>query len=166
MQTRLLLAAAALVLACDPGAPGRRPPVFRHISADRGHLRLGAPLDSVWLSGSRSGSDAIALPPGAVAGAQAVRVSRPADGVVREIVLDYEQPTSFRSQMARYRRRLGSPTSHHRPVGQEDAERVIWRDEATAFTLVRDPRRSASTIYGRLTDLARDPAPGSPTDFR
>jgi hypothetical protein len=140
--------------------------VLRHITTDRGHLRLGAPLDSVWLSGSQAGSDAISLLPGAVAGAQAVRVIRGADGVVREIVLDYEQVTDLRAHVAQYRRRLGPPTSHHRPVGQEDAERVVWRDEATSFTLIRDPRRSASTMYGRLTDLTGAPAPGSPADSR
>ena len=89
---------------------------------------------------------------GTIAGAQAVRVTRGRDGIVRQITLDHERATGFASLVARHRRTLGSPVSHHRPGNPEDAERITWKDESTSFELIRDPRRSVSTIYGRLID--------------
>jgi hypothetical protein len=126
--------------------------VLRHIATARGDIRLGVGLDSTWLSGVEPGATVVALPPGTVPGAQSVWVTRGPHGIVREITLNQEQATSFASLVARHRRILGSPVSHHRPADPEDAERIVWRDDATSFELIRDPCRSVSTIYGRLID--------------
>jgi hypothetical protein len=37
---------------------------------------------------------------------------------------------------------------------------VPWRDARTTFELVRDPRRSVSTVYGRLSDREVEARPG------
>jgi hypothetical protein len=126
--------------------------VFRHLSTTRGEIYLGAVLDPIWVHEAERGTEHVALPRGTVAGAQSALVSRNAQGRVREIMLNYDQATDFDAHVARYRRSLGPPASHMRPAHPEGAERIIWRDARTSFELVRDPRRSVSTIYGRLTD--------------
>ena len=164
MRVRSAWLGATLVawLACTPGEHLEARPVFRHLGTTRGDIRLGAPLDSVWLRGSREASDVVSLPSGSVPGAQSVSVTRGGDARVREIMLNYEQATDFAAQVAGYRRSLGPPASHLRPADPEGAERIVWRDSHTSFELVRDPRRSASTIYGRLADRT-EPASASPT---
>jgi hypothetical protein len=133
--------------------------VFRHLGTTRGEIRLGSALGHAWLSRSESAPAIVSLPRGVVTGAQSVSVWRDADGRVREIMLNYEQSTDFQAQVARYRRELGPPARHDRPAGPEGAERVAWRDARTTFELVRDPRRSVSTVYGRLSDREGEPRP-------
>jgi hypothetical protein len=80
---------------------------------------------------------------------------------VQEIMIDYEQSTSFGAPLAGYRRSLGPPAFHVQHPDPERAERIGWRDDRTSFELVRDPRRSVSTVYARLTDrtVARPSSP-------
>ena len=136
--------------------------MFRHLGTARGEIHLGAPLDRVWLPPSEPSVAIVSLPRGVGAGAQSVSVRRDADGRVREIMLNYEQSTDFQAQVARYRRELGPPARHDRPADPEAAERVAWRDARTTFELVRDPRRSVSTVYGRLSDHEVEARPGPP----
>jgi hypothetical protein len=138
--------------------------VFRHLGTARGEIRLGSVLDRTWHSPSEPAAAIVSLPRGMVTGAQSVSVRRDAAGRVREIMLNYEQSTDFQAQVAHYRRELGPPAVHDRPAGPEAAERVTWRDARTTFELVRDPRRSVSTVYGRLSDrdLAARPDPSGP----
>jgi hypothetical protein len=146
-------------LACTPDDPSAARPVFRHLDTTRGEIRLGSALGPTWLSPSAPAAAIVSLPRGVVTGAQSVSVRRDADGRVREIMLNYEQTTDFPAQVARYRGELGPPFMHDRPAGPEAAERVAWRDARTTFELVRDPRRSVSTVYARLSDREVEPRP-------
>jgi hypothetical protein len=135
-------------------------PVFRHLDTARGEIRLGSALDRAWLAPGEPAAAIVSLPRGLVAGAQSASVRRDAAGRVREIMLNYEQSTDFQAEIARYRRELGPPAVHHCPADPEAAERVAWRDARTTFELVRDPRRSVSTVYGRLSDTEAKVRPG------
>jgi hypothetical protein len=69
------------------------------------------------------------------------------------VVVNYPQSADFSALLAEYSERLGPPVQHERPSDAEAAERVVWQDSQTRFELTRDPKRSVSTIYSRLTDL-------------
>jgi hypothetical protein len=148
------LAALLLQLACAPDESTPQGPLFRHLTTARGEIRLGEVWDASWVSGIDPGAPVIALPPGTFGGAQGIRVTRGPDRVVREIMVDYDQGTDFAAQVAEYQASLGPPAMHRAHPDAESAEVVTWTDAATSFELVRDPRRSASTVYSRLTDRA------------
>jgi hypothetical protein len=69
------------------------------------------------------------------------------------VVFNYPQTASFSALVAEYSERLGPPVQHEKPSDSEAAERVVWQDSQTRFELTRDPKRSVSTIYSRLSDL-------------
>lgn len=69
------------------------------------------------------------------------------------VVFNYPQSADFSALVAEYSKRLGPPVLHEKPSDAEAAERVVWRDRETRFELTRDPKRSVSTIYSRLSDL-------------
>jgi hypothetical protein len=147
------LATLLLLLACGP-EPKPGSPLFRHVTTARGEIRLGEVWDATWVPGIDPGALVIALPSGTFGGAQAIRVTRGPDRVVRELTFDYDQGTDFAAQLAEYEVSLGPPTVHRAPADPESAEVVTWTDAVTSFELIRDPRRSASTVYSRLMDRA------------
>ena len=53
-----------------------------------------------------------------------------------------------------YRGRFGDPARHDRPADPELPEIFAWEDNRTRFELVRDPRRSVSTVCAVLSDRA------------
>jgi hypothetical protein len=148
------LAALLLLLACGPKETKPGSPLFRHVTTARGEIRLGEVWDAAWVPGLDPGALVIALPPGTFGGAQAIRVTRGPDRVVREIMFDYDQGTDFAAQVADYEASLGPPTVHRAPADSDSAEVVRWTDAVTSFELIRDPRRSVSTVYSRLMDRA------------
>jgi len=144
------MAALLLLLACGPAKPVRSRPLFRHVITDAGEIWLGKALplpaatdaDPAWVIMSSEGD-----------GTQRVGVTRAADGVVREIITNYPQRADFATLVTGYSAAFGPPAAHHRrPLGPESAEVVTWADTATKFELTRDPRRSVSTIFSRLSD--------------
>ncbi|HUR95702.1 MAG TPA: hypothetical protein VMY76_14050 [Gemmatimonadales bacterium] len=140
-----------LLLACSPTQPVRSSPLFRHVITDAGEIRLGEVLP--WAEATdRGASDAIVS--GGRSGARMVGVTRGTNGVVREITTNYPQQADFAALVAGYSAAFGPPAAHRRPLGAESAEVVIWTDSATRFELTRDPRRSVSTVYSRLSDRA------------
>ena len=69
-------------------------------------------------------------------------------GVVHNVRLPSDN--RLRGNAEGVHRTLGSPAKYYRPRGPGAAERIVWQDSVTTFELVRDPTRSASTIYTRL----------------
>ena len=71
----------------------------------------------------------------------------------RVVVFNYPQSADFSALVAEHSKRLGPPVRHDQASDAEAAERVVWQDTKTRFELIRDPKRSVSTIYSRLSDL-------------
>jgi hypothetical protein len=143
------MGAALLLLACGPAEPTHSRPLFRHVITDAREIRLGDTLSSTG-GVDRGAGDATAS--GGQGGTQMIGVIRGADGAVQEIVSNYPQTADFAALVAGYSAALGPPVAHRKPLMAESAEVVTWADTATRFELVRDPRRSVSTVYTRLSD--------------
>jgi hypothetical protein len=152
----LLLAGLA---ACAPASdrPGRTRPIFRHFNTEVSSIRLGEHWTAEEVPGAEPGDTVVALPTGTFERAQAVRVHRTPAGVVSSIMFDYPQEANFQAMQQEYTKLFGPPTRHDQARKAEERERVVWQDSLTHFELVRDPSRSASTIYTRLTDRTRTP---------
>jgi hypothetical protein len=151
----LLLVALA---ACAPSSdqPAARP-IFRHFNTEVSSIRLGEHWTAEEVPGADRGDTVVALPSGTFERAQAVRVHRSPTGVVSSIMFDYPQDADFNAMQQEYTRLFGAPTEHERSAKPEVRERLVWQDSLTLFELVRDPRRSVSSIYTRLIDRSRTP---------
>ena len=150
----LLLAAVA---GCAPASDhtGASRPIFRHFNTEVSSIKLGEHWTAEEVPGADSGDTVVALPAGTFERAQAVRVHRTSTGVVSSIMFDYPQEADFQAMQEEYTRLFGPPARHEKSRKTEARERVVWQDSLTLFELVRDPTRSASTIYTRLTDRSR-----------
>jgi hypothetical protein len=141
-------------IACvTPEAPNPKQPVFRQVTTRVSTIRLGERWNSEAVPGARSSDTVVSLPAGSFPGAQSVRVHRTPQGVVTMVMCDYQQSADFSAMQAGYSERLGPPVEHEKPSNAEAAERVVWQDKETRFELTRDPKRSVSTVYSRLSDL-------------
>jgi hypothetical protein len=151
----LLLGALA---ACAPASdqPAARP-IFRHFNTEVSSIKLGEHWTAEEVPGADRGDTVVALPSGTFERAQAVRVHRSPTGVVSSIMFDYPQDADFNAMQQEYTRLFGAPTEHERSAKPEVRERLVWQDSLTLFELVRDPRRSVSSIYTRLIDRSRTP---------
>jgi hypothetical protein len=153
----LLLAALA---ACAPASdqPVAIRPIFRHFNTEVSSIRLGEHWTAEEVAGAEPTDTVVALPSGTFEKAQAVRVHRRPTGVVSSIMFDYPQEADFHAMQEEYTRLFGPPVEHEQSKNAEARERLVWADSLTLLELVRDPRRSVSTIYTRLTDrrTARD----------
>jgi hypothetical protein len=147
-----------VLVACAPASdqPATRP-IFRHFNTEVSSIRLGEHWTAEEVPGADSGDAVVALASGTFERAQAVRVHRGPTGVVSSIMFDYPQGADFNAMQQEYTKLFGAPTEHERSDKSEARERLVWQDSLTMFELVRDPRRSASTIYTRLTDRSRNP---------
>ena len=138
------------------GGCGREPragqPIFRHFNTELSAIRLGQAWTAEEVPGAEPGDTVIALPSGTFERAQAVRVHRTPDGVVSSIMFDYPQSADFQTMEREYRRMFGTPVEHVAPRKPGLPERFMWQDSVTRFELVRDPKRSAATVYTRLSD--------------
>jgi hypothetical protein len=142
------------LIGCAPSSdqPATTRPIFRHFNTEVSSIRLGEHWTAEEVAGAEASDTVVALPSGTFEKAQAVRVHRSPAGVVSSIMFDYPQDADFHAMQEEYTRVLGSPAEHERPRNAEARERLVWRDSLTLFELVRDPRRSVSTIYTRLID--------------
>ena len=151
----LLGALAACAPASDQADTAR--PIFRHFNTEVSSIRLGEPWTAEEVAGVETNDTVVALPSGTFERAQAVRVHRSTTGVVTSIMFDYPQNADFQAMRQEYTRLFGPPAEHERSDRKEARERLVWQDSLTLFELVRDPRRSASTIYTRLIDRSARP---------
>jgi hypothetical protein len=147
-----LLLTALIACAPDVDQPGTKRPIFRHFNTEVSSIRLGDHWTAEEVPGAEASETVVALPSGTFEKAQAVRVHRSPTGVVSSIMFDYPQQADFHAMQQEYTRLFGPPAEHQRPGNVEGPERLVWMDSLTLFELVRDPRRSVSTIYTRLTD--------------
>ncbi len=147
----VLLAASIACPTTHP--PNSRQPVFREVTTGAGTIRLGEIWHPEMVAGAKSSDTVVALPPGSFAGASAVLVHRTPRGVVAMVMFNYPQSADFSVLRAEYAEQIGPPVQHEKPDDPEAAERVVWQDSETRFELTRDPKRSVSTIYSRLSDL-------------
>jgi hypothetical protein len=147
------------LIACAPASdqPGTTQPIFRHFNTEVSSIRLGDRWTAEEVPGAEPSDTVVALPSGTFEKAQAVRVHRSPAGVVSSIMFDYPQDADFDAMREEYTRLFGPPAEHERSGNAEARERLVWVDSLTLFELVRDPRRSVSTIYTRLIDR---PGPG------
>ena len=150
-----LLAALAACPASDQ--PAAAHPIFRHFNTEVSSIKLGEHWTAEEVPGAETDDTVVALPSGTFERAQAVRVHRSPTGIVTSMMFDYPQEADFQAMQQEYTRLFGPPIVHERPDKAEAPERLVWRDSLTLFELVRDPRRSVSTIYTRLTDRSRTP---------
>ena len=159
MKRRNLYLLLAAVAACAPGAdrPASTRPIFRHFNTEVSSIRLGEHWTAEEVPGADRDDTVVALPSGTFERAQAVRVHRSPTGVVSSIMFDYPQEADFTAMQQEYTKLFGEPTEHDRSDKSEARERLVWQDSLTLFELVRDPRRSVSTIYTRLTDRSQAP---------
>lgn len=158
-MTTLLLLLLVVLGACGQSAdrPGAARPIFRHYNTELSAVRLGESWTAEEVAGAEPGDTVVALPSGTSDRAQAVRVHRTPEGIVSSIMFDYPQSADFQAMQTEYSRLFGSPTEHVKPRKPDGPERLVWQDSVTRFELVRDPRRSASTVYTRLSDRAASP---------
>jgi hypothetical protein len=159
MKTAILPLLLGILMACGrgPDAPEAPRPIFRQFNTEMTSITLGQSWTAEEVPGAEADDTVVALPAGTFERAQAVRVHRTPEGVVSSIMFDYPQMTDFQAMQTEYTRLFGAPRMHERS-GQADApERLVWQDSVTLFELVRDPKRSASTVYTRLSDLSRAP---------
>jgi hypothetical protein len=159
MKTAILSLLLGILMACGrgPDAPEAPRPIFRQFNTEMTSITLGQSWTAEEVAGAEVDDTVVALPAGTFERAQAVRVHRTTEGVVSSIVFDYPQTTDFQAMQTEYTRLFGPPRMHERS-GQADApERLVWQDSLTLFELVRDPKRSASTVHTRLSDLSRAP---------
>ena len=154
MRTAKLCLLLTAVGACAPASdkPGTTRPIFRHFNTELSSIRLGEPWTAEEVSGAEVNDTVVALPSGTFERAQAVRVHRSPTGVVSSIMFDYPQEADFHTMQEEYTKLFGQPAQHERSRNAEARERLVWQDSLTVFELVRDPSRSVSTIYTRLTD--------------
>jgi hypothetical protein len=146
------LFAATLVACGSSDRPGTTRPIFRHFNTEVSSIRLGEHWTAEEVAGAEPSDTVVALPSGTFEKAQGVRVHRTPTGVVSSIMFDYPQHADFHAMQEEYTRLFGPPAEHERPKNAEARERLVWADSLTRFELVRDPRRSVSTLYTRLTD--------------
>jgi hypothetical protein len=141
--------------ACGAGSdqPAGPRPIFRHFNTEVSTIQLGQSWTAEEVPGAEPGDTVVALPAGTFERAQSVRVHRTPAGVVSSIMFDYPETADFQAMRSEYSRLLGQPRQHVKPADAEAAERLVWQDSLTRFELVRDPKRSASTVYTRLSDL-------------
>ena len=148
----LLLATVACSPASDrPAAPR---PIFRHFNTEVSNIQLGQSWTAEEVPGAEPGDTVVALVPGTFERAQSVRVHRTPAGVVSSIMFDYPQTADFQAMQSEYSRLFGPPFQHQKAASDEEPERLVWQDSLTRFELVRDPKRSAATVYTRLSDLS------------
>ena len=128
--------------------------IFREVQIEGAAIQLGAPLPSQ-IQRDQPSDTIVALSRMQFGGAEAIRVHVTPAGVVRSLWFDYGMDADFDAMVANYASTLGPPTREAFRRG----ERVVWLDEATRFEVVRDPERSAATVYSILTDRALTAAP-------
>ena len=148
----LLLASGACSPASDRSATPR--PIFRHFNTEVSNIQLGESWTAEEVPGADPGDTVVALAPGTFERAQSVRVHRTPAGVVSSIMFDYPQTADFQAMQSEYSQLFGPPRQHQKPTNDEELERLVWQDSLTRFELVRDPKRSAATVYTRLSDLS------------
>jgi len=154
MSRAVTVLLATLSVGCGPEQTPEPRPIFRNFNTEVSTIHLGQRWTAEEVPGAELEDTVVALPPGTFERAQSVRVHRTPAGVVSSIMFDYPQTTNFQAMQAEYSRLLGPPKEHQKPPRDDAPERLVWHDSLTRFELVRDPKRSASTIYTRLTDLS------------
>lgn len=127
--------------------------IFRTVGTSFGPVTLGQPWGASDVPNVSPTDTVIGLPPESAPNGEMIRIHRTREGVVTRLHFDYPQHTDFAAMVASYSRRLGPPDEHDAPPDPEAAERATWQDDSTRFQLVRDPRRSAATVYSVLQDL-------------
>lgn len=150
-QSLVSMMVALLAVACTPNPPAQvgGADVFREIQIDRGVIQLGMPLPAA-VPTPPAGDTVVSLPAQLIGGAEAIRVHLSANGVVRMLWFEYSTGSDYDAMVAEYVGLLGEPRKEPFRRG----ERAIWEDARTRFELVRDPERSAGTVYGILGDRA------------
>lgn len=128
--------------------------IFREVAIEGAAIQLGAPLPSQ-VQRAHASDTIVALSRMQFGGAEAIRVHVTPAGVVRGLWFEYSTDADFDAMVADYASTLGPPTREAFRRG----ERVLWQDEATRFELVRDPERSAVTVYSILVDRALTESP-------
>ncbi len=144
---RSIPSSVLLLAAC-----ARYEPLPREMTTEFGPVKLGAAWTPAGLPGVSPADTVVGLPEGGLAAGGRLAVYRSPSGLVRRIWRDYPQSVDFVRLVQDYRRRYGLPAIHDRPSDPEGAERVVWEDPRTRLELVRDPRRSAATVYSLLVD--------------
>jgi len=144
---RRVLSAVTLLAACV-----RHEPLTSETATAIGSVKLGVVGVPADLPGASQGDTVVGIPQGGIAGGGRLAVYRSPSGVVRRIWRDYPQSVDFLRLASEHRRRYGLPATHDRPTDPEAAERIVWEDPRTRLELVRDPRRSAATVYSLLVD--------------
>ena len=159
MRTANACLLLGMLAACAPASdqPDTARPIFRHFNTEVSSIRLGEPWTAEEVAGVETTDTVVALPSGTFDRAQAVRVHRSTTGVVTSIMFDYPQSADFQAMRQEYTRLFGPPAQHERSDNADAGERLAWQDSLTLFELVRDPRRSASTVYTKLTDRSARP---------
>ncbi len=159
MRSRSLCLLFASLTACAQGSerPATTRPILRHFNTEVSSIRLGEQWSAEEVPGAEPSDTVVALPSGTFERAQAVRVHRTSTGVVSSIMFDYPQAADFQTMQQEYTGLYGPPIKHERSAKPEARERLVWQDSLTLFELVRDPKRSVSTIYARLIDRSRTP---------
>ena len=145
------LSIALLATGCASSAPAHSGSgdIFREIQIGGGVIQLGLPLPS-GVPAPEAGDTVVALPARLIGGAKAIRVHLTPDGVVRRLWFEYAAGADHEAMIAEYRDMLGEPRLEPFRAGR----RAIWEDARTRFELIRDPERSAGTVYSVLSDLA------------
>ena len=153
MIVHLFILLCVLFAGCRPSdRPGAARPIFRHYNTEMSTIQLGQKWTAEEVPGAEPGDTVVGLPSGTFESAQAIRVHRTPDAVVSSIMFDYPESADFDAMQTDYSKRLGPPAEHERPRNPDTRERLVWQDSLTRLELVRDPARSASTIYIRLSD--------------
>jgi hypothetical protein len=146
----ILLAAHSSCRPADKIAEHR--PIFRHYNNELSTIQLGQPWTAEEVPGSEPNDTVVGLPSSPADKAQAIRVHRTPGGIVSSIMFDYPPAADFSAMQKEYTDLFGQPARHDLPRRPDGAERIVWQDSLTTFELVRDPARSASSIYTRLLD--------------
>jgi hypothetical protein len=132
---------AALVLLSATVTAQAAPPraaIFRYVKLVDGTIALGKPLGWAARYATSPRDSVIDIPRDGFGGADAIRVTRSAQGVVRRIAFLYTAQRDFDELLAEYRTSLGAPADSlavRRPHGQRKT--WTWRDQQTEFVVTR-----------------------------
>jgi hypothetical protein len=147
MRPTLTLALLLLASCRSPASSPSGPSVLRVVAVHGGTIELGRALPAA-LAGA-PGDTVVSLAIGESDDTPRIRAHLTPDGRVRMVWFDYAQRVEHARLVRQYVALLGAPRREPYRLG----ERLTWEDGDTRFEIVRDPERSASTVFGVLTDL-------------